>query len=453
MRDPIPSSLLPTTENPGPSTTARPQHSSLLPESPSTDTAFLHTEPSLFLDTPLPSSSREASSLQQLSEITSNRGRPPFPPIPLSDNAMEVEASGAERAKDIVMGSPPTVPQTTPQNPHTILDTPSLESHSGPLQTPLVGDQSHSLSPCENAGFPDRGLDQQRRDGRSSNLGRPLASEGDVSGLGIRTETFDAQPQSLTKTGGTAPPLTSYADETPAESLESGARAVDPPAPGHGTKEPVHQQVDQNLVFKEEHAADNRNMPLYFEGQEATVAPRAGPAPANVADPKRIVVHGPASVPPSAPVRVGATAPRNQPPTIASTSRRAKNGKRPKQYQPPVPGPPNKITGPVQNNSRKRYRKRNKRGKGQQESGDVNVGAAAEREPEVAPAQPTESNIAPSVDVPKPPPANATNDVPTQDEDEQKDQVIEEHFKCVAKMMPPELVCLNYRFPPPFHLC
>jgi hypothetical protein len=124
-------------------------------------------------------------------------------------------------------------------------------------------------------------------------------------------------------------------------------------------------------------------------------------------------------------------------------SRKAKRRHQPnsKQKHRSVSVPKRKVSRPIQKGliqKSKRRPRRNKRKKSEQESKDVNPHTTAESNFDTAPQNRTA--ITSPVDVPETDPAVSVNRDATKDDDEEKDQVIEQHFNCVAKMMPSELV-------------
>jgi len=232
----------------------------------------------------------------------------------------------------------------------------------------------------------------------------------------------------------------------------SAAQTVDPPILELEVKESVHPQgTGRNILT--EGTMEERDVSQPSEPQVPAPSSHDDAVSATIADPKRTVDQNPAPASSRASECATTTAASNPAPGVASTSRKSKGKRRSGsgQKQHSASGPADETAPRIQGGSKafQKRRREGRRDKKRQVSGDVNASSRAGCESEAAAIPPAESNIAQPADVPGTSSASPINDGETKDEDEQNDQVIEEHFTCVAKMMPSELVSPSCNFPLP----
>jgi hypothetical protein len=377
VRDPAPPSLHLDTKGPDTSTNTNPQKSSFSPESPYADTSSPGTSVRrpLFLDTPSPPFSSEASPQHQIFEIIPDQVMPHSSNLP-SNDAMEVETP-AERDEDITMGSPPIGPAGSPHASHAASQSPSAISLN--------------LNPNSDPGLR----------------------------------------QSPSRSGETTAELPGQPPQS-----RSSTQAVDLPVLEHDTEKPAQlMELDKDPPEKKDGANTGDVQP---PSEQHAVA-----RPANaVSTSERRIAQDPAPKSSNASGRAGSTATSRPLPNTVSTSQesRGKPRQNPKQKERSASGPRPAPTESVPKNHRARRRRIRREKRRQQKSEDPDLSAMTDRESEPGPVPPVGSNT-PLVGASEPGSASVANDEATkEDEDGKRDGVIEQHFKCIAKMMPPELV-------------
>ena len=344
-----------------------------------------------------------------------------FPESPYADTSSP--DTSARRPLFLDTPSPPFSSEASPQIFEIILD--QLMSHSSNLPS---NDAMEVDTPAE-------------RDEDITMGSPPIGPAGSPHASHAASQSPPTNSLNLNPNGDPSPrqpPSRSTTAELPGQppQCRSSTQAVDLPVLEHDTEKPAQlMELDKDLLPEKKDGADTRNVQPPSERHAVA-------RPANAASTSgRRIAQDPAPKSSNASGRAGSTAAsRPLPDTLQEPG--GKPRQNPKQKERSASGPRPAPTESVPKTRRVRHRHNQREKKRQQESEDPDLSAMTDHESEPGSVPPVGSNT-PLVGASESGSVSEANDEATKDEDGKKDGVMEQHFKCIAKMMPPELVRLT----------